>query len=143
MVFSDAIEVIPCGAIQMYRDLEEIVWPKALKVIERESFLECSSLRELIFPEGLEVIGENVFQEAEVVKKVCIPASIREIGSGSFYFGYGSHLLNIDVDKNNQHYCDVDGVLYTKDMKTLIKYPSARRKANVGNAMRPTVRISS
>ena len=36
------------------------------------------------------------------------------------------HLTAFEVDENNPYYCDVDGVLYSKDMKTLIFYPPAK-----------------
>lgn len=39
-------------------------------------------------------------------------------------------LLNINVDENNVNYCDVNGVLYNKDMTTLISYPSGKEEAN-------------
>ena len=81
-------------------------------------------------PEGLETIGESGFQGAENVRSVTIPSSVREIGTGTFYFGDASRLLSINVDPDNAFYCDVDGVLFTKDRSVLVKYPSARRKAS-------------
>jgi hypothetical protein len=39
-------------------------------------------------------------------------------------FGYYSeNLTTINVASSNKNYTSVDGVLFTKDMKTLIKYP--------------------
>ena len=35
-------------------------------------------------------------------------------------------LSSIIVDKNNKYYKSIDGVLYTYDMKTLLKYPQAK-----------------
>ena len=38
-------------------------------------------------------------------------------------------VVNINVDPNNAYYCSVDGVLYSKDKKTLVCYPSGRSDA--------------
>ena len=35
-------------------------------------------------------------------------------------------LKEINVDEENPNFCSVDGVLYTKDMTTLLKYPNAK-----------------
>lgn len=37
------------------------------------------------------------------------------------------HLKKINVSSKNENYCSVDGVLFTKDMKTLVSYPNANR----------------
>ena len=42
--------------------------------------------------------------------------------SGNVFSGC-SKLKNIVVSKNNKYYTSVDGVLYTKDKKTLVQYP--------------------
>lgn len=128
IVFSDDIRKIPDGSFQLYKDLEEIAWPKALKDIGSGCFTNCISLRTLELPEELETIEEWAFQDAENVRKVGIPRSVRKIGACSFSFGDASQLLSIEVEKGNLCYCDVDGVLFSKDLTTLIKYPSARRR---------------
>jgi hypothetical protein len=35
-------------------------------------------------------------------------------------------LQSINVDENNLNYCSVDGVLFTKDMQTIIEYPEGK-----------------
>ena len=50
-----------------------------------------------------------------------IPASINEIGT------LLAPLKEINVDEQNSYYCSVDGVLFSKDLKHLIRYPERRR----------------
>ncbi len=38
---------IPCGAIQMYRDLEEIVIPENVNYINYEAFMGCTGLKRI------------------------------------------------------------------------------------------------
>ncbi len=37
------------------------------------------------------------------------------------------HLKSINVSKENESYCSIDGVLFTKDMKTIVSYPNANK----------------
>lgn len=57
------------------------------------------------------------------VISLSIPASVTSI-SGSFDFY--NELTAITVDERNANYCDIDGVLFTKDKTTLIRYPAKK-----------------
>lgn len=56
-----------------------------------------------------------------VVKVINIGADVLDIDSKAFYSCWA--LERVEVDENNPNYCDVDGVLYSKDMKRIIYYP--------------------
>lgn len=56
-----------------------------------------------------------------VVQVINIGPDVLSIDGKSFYSCWA--LQRIEVDENNPNYCDIDGVLYTKDMKTVICYP--------------------
>lgn len=66
-------------------------------------------------------IREYAFNCDGVVEVINIGADVLEIDGKSFYSCWA--LQRIEVDENNPNYCDIDGVLYSKDMKTLICYP--------------------
>ena len=66
-------------------------------------------------------IREYAFNCDGVVEVINIGADVLEIDGKSFYSCWA--LQRIEVDENNPNYCDLDGVLYSKDMKTLICYP--------------------
>ena len=55
------------------------------------------------------------------VKVINVGAEVLEIDGKSFYSCWS--LERIEVDENNPNYCDVDGVLYNKDMTEVICYP--------------------
>ena len=46
-----------------------------------------------------------------------LPKIVKDIGP------FHVQLRGIDVEENNPQYCSINGVLFSKDMKTLIKYP--------------------
>ena len=67
-------------------------------------------------------LGHNCFDNVPA-EKIVIPKTIKEI-EWSFY--ECSQLRSILVADNNFHFCDIDGVLYSKDKKALLAYPNAK-----------------
>ncbi len=55
------------------------------------------------------------------IKTIYIGADVELIQNKAFYSCWA--LENIEVDENNPYYCDIDGVLYSKDKTVLINYP--------------------
>lgn len=60
----------------------------------------------------------------EMLRTVHIGASVTEIDCKSFYSCW--KLQTITVDENNPAYCDIDGVLYTKDKHEILCCPIDR-----------------
>lgn len=77
---------------------------------------------------GLNSIGERAFSACFGLTEISIPASVESIGRYAFRTtndGESAKLTAINVDENNQAYCSVNGVLYDKDLTTLIQIPSS------------------
>lgn len=71
--------------------------------------------------DGTKGIAAGAFTTLMNADEIYIPASVISIGS----FAFTTDLVKITVAPENQKYAsDADGVLYTKDMKTLIAYPA-------------------
>ncbi len=88
-----------------------------------------SSMPEIVIPdeyEGKRVVGISDFAAVnlENVTKITIGKYVQDIGLWSLE--NNKHLTAIEVDDENEYFCDLDGVLYSKDMKTLLFYPPAR-----------------
>ncbi len=66
-------------------------------------------------------IREYAFNCDGAIKVVNIGPDVLSIDGKSFYSCWA--LERIEVDENNPNYCDVDGVLYNKDMTEVICYP--------------------
>ncbi len=60
----------------------------------------------------------------EYVTEITIGKNVREISDWAF--GNSKKVTKIEVDDNNPYICDVDGVVFTKDMKTVLFYPPQR-----------------
>lgn len=68
-------------------------------------------------------IREYAFNCDEKIQTVYVGKDVEKIDGKSFYSCWS--LENVFVDKDNPCYCDIDGVLYNKDLSQIIYYPSA------------------
>ena len=91
--------------------------------IAENAFLGCKSISGVEIHSRIEKIGDYAFYTSSL-KSVIIHSKISEIGS--YAFSGCCSLMGISVDAANTKYCDIDGVLYSKDKKELICYPSGR-----------------
>ncbi len=66
-------------------------------------------------------IGKYAFNCDEKITVITVGKDVTHIDPKAFYSCYA--LRRIDVDEENPNYCDIDGVLYTKDMKRIICRP--------------------
>lgn len=70
----------------------------------------------------------------ENVTQINIGKNVKDISSWAFE--NSRYITAFEVNEENPYFCDIDGVLFTKDMKTLLFYPPARgieiRKADDG-----------
>jgi uncharacterized repeat protein (TIGR02543 family) len=92
--------------------------------IESEAFEGCSGLSSVSLPQGLSKIGWAAFKDCTSLVSVSIPASVSYIDY--YVFSGCTSLTNISVDASNTYYASVDNVLFSKDMKTLIRCPEGK-----------------
>lgn len=111
--------VVDCGTAAT-----DIVLPEGVKAIGMWAFYNCKALTSVIIPNGVTSIGYEAFRGCEALTTVKIPASVTDIGEGAF-MGC-KNLRSIIVSKDNQVYKDINGVLYSKDGKTLLRYPAGK-----------------
>lgn len=88
-----------------------------------------STIKKIVIPdeyEGVPVtkIADFAAINLEYVTEFYIGKNVKEIGVWALE--NNQHITAYEVDDNNQYICDVDGVIFTKDMKTLLFYPIAK-----------------
>ncbi|MBR5247002.1 MAG: leucine-rich repeat domain-containing protein [Clostridia bacterium] len=104
-----------------------------------------STVTEIVIPdeyEGVPVTKIADFSAAnlEYVTKIHIGKNVKEIAPWSMT--NNQHITAFEVDENNPYFCDVDGVIYTKDMKTLIFYPPAKDLMDTNNSDGKVIKVS-
>ncbi len=130
---SDFIFDVATGTITDYIGSEaEVVIPEEIygvKVtgIGDYTFYGCTSLTSVTIPDSVTTIGWMAFEGCTSLTNVTIPDSVTTIQSEAFF--NCTSLTEIKVSESNKSYTSVDGVLFSKDKKTLISYP-AGKKAN-------------
>ena len=85
-----------------------------------------ATLKKFIFAEGIKAVFAEVSDGAE---SIYIPASLENINpshmsSGASVF-FAGNLAHIDVSGENNTYSSENGVLFSKDKTTLIRFPAA------------------
>ena len=79
------------------------------------------------FDEGASA-DQNAFYGCTEVTSVDLPYSILRIQNDAFKGCSG--IKKFTVNQNNQSYKDIDGVLYSKDSKMLVKYPAKKENTD-------------
>ncbi len=114
--------------------------------IGEEAFSWCSGLTDVIISNSVETVGENAFESITDLSNVTLGSSVKTIGDGAFKYlkmtdihltesvevigedaFYGcENLTEFTVDEVNSNFSAKDGVLYSKDGKTLVLYPMGK-----------------
>ncbi len=94
--------------------------------IEDSAFNNCPMLKEVAIPEGVETMGGFVFQDCISIRRFRIPSTLTDLAEDAFFIGRDGRLEEFVVDPGNPALCAVDGVLFSKDMRTLVQYPQCK-----------------
>lgn len=127
--------------------LESVSLPNSLKDIEEGMFIWCEKLNEIRFPEMLESIGKQAFVRCGSLTSVVVPSTVKTIGDAAFsscgslenvfigaalenlgtdVFVSDKKLTAISVSEDNEFFCSIDGVLFDKAARTLLKCPEGK-----------------
>ncbi|MBO7496591.1 MAG: leucine-rich repeat domain-containing protein [Salinivirgaceae bacterium] len=101
----------------------DVVIPEGVTVIGKNVFSDNDNITWVYISEGVETIDEAAFMDCDNLEYVYIPSSVNSI---YYAFAKDDKLNYIDVNSNNPCFTSVDGVLFSKDMKTLICYPAGK-----------------
>ena len=93
--------------------------------IGSSAFSNCFYLEKVNLGDGVRKLGVAAFKNCMSIQSITIPKNVQKIGYNVAYFC--DKLAAYHVDEQNENYCDIDGVLYTKDKSKLVIYPKAKK----------------
>ena len=124
ITISNSVTSIGKYAFKYCSNLTSITIPSSVISIREYAFECCSNLTSITIPNSVTSIENFAFSYCTSLTSITIPNSVTSIGYGAFHCC--TSLTSINVDSNNEKYMSDNGVLYTKDKKTLIQYPSKK-----------------
>ena len=104
--------------------LANIEIPDSVIFIDANAFCNCSSLTSIRLPNNLTYISGGILDDCAKLKSITIPKNVEKIENNFLKRCY--NLQEITVSKENRNYKDIDGVLFDKNMDTLVIYPCGR-----------------
>lgn len=129
------------------KNLKSVTLPKNMTTMGNSVFAGCSSLISISLPESLNSMGEGVFANCSSLTQANVPTSITALPKRTFMgctnlgsinipdnitsiepyaFAFCSSLREFTVDPKNEVFAAKNGVLFFKDMQTLVKYPEGK-----------------
>lgn len=85
-----------------------------------------SSETEIFIANGVKTVCKKAFEQSKV-ETINVPGTVEAIEEDAFYLTL--RLKEIRVDPKNKLFRSVDGVLHTRDGKTLLRYPQGKGDA--------------
>ena len=123
----DSVTSIGSAAFTGCTSLTSIVLPESLTSIGDGAFKDCTSLESIALPESLTSIGDSAFRDCTSLTSIELPDGLTSIATSAF--SGCTKLIGITVSDGNQHYCDLNGVLFNKNKTELICYPEGKTES--------------
>lgn len=114
--------------------LESINLNDGLLYIDKGAFQLCTKLTDIKIPDSVMYIGDFAFNHCSSIniETLKLPNSLVQLGK---YYRYNAHMFydfgtsifsEFIIDDKNQFYKTDDGILYTRDGKTLVSIPRGK-----------------
>lgn len=134
------------SAFEWCENLQSVKIPSTVKELKSFSFSRCKKLSNIALPEGLEIINSYALTNSASLFSITLPRSLKQIGNYAFdnsklteiYIPENVNKIGdnpwsgsrdfrkITVAENNAYFCDIDGVLYDKEITKLIVFPTKK-----------------
>ena len=108
------------------KSLTSIEISSNVTIIGDDAFAYCTNLTSIEIPSSVTSIGSSAFLDCTNLTSIEIPSSVTSVGY--YAFSECTSLNSINVDKSNQKYSSEDGILFDKDKKELIRYPTGKKE---------------
>jgi hypothetical protein len=112
------------GTFTAFSRLTELTLPASITSLSNGALSDCPKLTTLVVPDAVTTIASNVLIRCNTLRSVTLSAGV--VSTGSNMLAGCPQMQEILVDPANTVFSSVDGVLYSKDQKTIVRYPVAK-----------------
>lgn len=118
IILSEGVERLEPNAIASSA-LTSLTIPSSIKTVGRYA-VNASSLSSITLSEGITTIEDYAFYNVSALTEITIPASVTSVTALAFD---SSAMTGFYVAEGSESYTSVDGVLYSKDMTSIVAVP--------------------
>jgi hypothetical protein len=119
-----SVTSIGAAAFLNCSSLTAVTISSSVTSIESDTFCNCTGLTSVTIPSSVTSISAGAFSGCTGLTSVTIPSSVTLVQARSF--DRCTSLASFSVDSLNPNYQSIDGILYSKDGKTLVTYPNGK-----------------
>lgn len=106
------------------KNLKDVKIPNSVRKLGLWCFYGCKNIQKIEIPEGVTTLEGGEFNNCTNLESIIFPESLNSIMTSNCCSCPA--LKEIKVAESNPQFCDVDGILFSKDMSTLYCYPAGK-----------------
>lgn len=118
VVIPEGVTAIAPFVFSDNKKIRSVTIQNGVIAIDRTAFANCENLESVTIADSVKEIGSEVFENCRNLTTLFLGAGVESLGSGIFYGC--DNLRNITISDQNEHFAIEDGMLMSKDKKTLI-----------------------
>ena len=111
-------------------NIHSVTLPKTIQIITSYAFNNCSSLTSIVIPDIQPQLGYAVFNNCDELTNIKFTADVTNVTITNLInnsaFKECPNLTNLTVDSENPYFTSVDGVLYDKNLTTILLFPTGK-----------------
>ena len=117
------VTAISARAFDENQTIKSLKIPHTVKTIECGAFCGCNNLESVYLGDGVETLDIATFDVCKALKKVYLGRSVTKL-DGAFHNCH--NITAFEIHPDNDHFCVIDGVLFSKDRTTLVFCPCGK-----------------
>ena len=122
MIFDDSLTIKKINQFACNKGIVSFIDMRnsQIEIIDDAAFYECFLLQEILFPKTLKIINSNAFYGTKLIN-ISIPSLVERMTG--FAWNQIPTIEYFDVDEGNKHFSSYKGFLFNKDKTELICTP--------------------
>lgn len=128
IVIPKGVTVIENNAFQFCKNLKYVYLPSSLTDINDRAFRMCESLEEIVIPEGTTWIGTDAFKICDALRDIYIPSSVTFIGADAFQTFNEDTTIHTPRGSSAQNYAEEHDVKFDQRSAPQRAIPKATKK---------------